>query len=354
MSEPARESAPLSLEELVALGDEIAALVRSGVPLERGLTGLGRDLPGRLGRVAGGLAERIERGESLAEALAAQRGAFPAPFHAVVEAGQAAGRLPAAFESLSRTARRLSEVEEAIKVALVYPLAVLLLSYTLAICFAVFLAPFFQAAAEAFHPDLAPWLHTLAKLGETALWWGPAPPLLVAAGLWLASRGAGLWSANWRGWLWRRLPGVRKLLQLSRLASFSEIMSLLLEAGAPLGKGLGLAARATGDGALEKAAQAAATAADRGETLDVALARERTLPRFLVWLVAHGERQGNLPASFRHAAAIYRERALWQADLVRHWGAILLTLTIGGSAVIAFALLLFFPLTSMLNHIAAP
>ena len=41
----------ISLEELVALNDEIAGLVRSGVPLEMGLAGWGRDLPGNLGRV---------------------------------------------------------------------------------------------------------------------------------------------------------------------------------------------------------------------------------------------------------------------------------------------------------------
>jgi type II secretory pathway component PulF len=355
MSRPPRESAALSLDELVALGDEVAALVRSGVPLERGLAGLGRDLPGRLGRLTAGLAERMKQGESLSQALAAERGAVPAPYHAVIEAGQAAGRLPAALESLSRTARRLSEVAEAIRVAMVYPLVVLLLSYVLAVGFVVFLAPFFQSAADAFHPGLSPWVRVLVVLGETAVWWGAVVPLLVATFLWTAnSRRTALWDSGWRGWMWQRLPGVRELLRLSRMASFSEVLSLLVEAGTPLPKALGLAARATGDRTLEQAAQTAASAAERGESLDAALSHQRALPRFLVWLVGHGEKQGDLAGSFRHASAIYRERAMWQADLVRHWGAILLTLAIGGSAVVGFALLLYAPFTSILNQIAAP
>ena len=42
----------ITLDQLVALNDEIAALVRAGVPLDRGLRSLGEDLPGRLGRFA--------------------------------------------------------------------------------------------------------------------------------------------------------------------------------------------------------------------------------------------------------------------------------------------------------------
>ena len=46
-------------------------MVRSGVPLEAGLADLGSDLPGALVRINLMLAERMERGESLPDALAA-------------------------------------------------------------------------------------------------------------------------------------------------------------------------------------------------------------------------------------------------------------------------------------------
>ena len=49
----------MTLDHLIALNDEIAALVRAGVPLERGLAELGGDMPGRLGEIATALAERL-------------------------------------------------------------------------------------------------------------------------------------------------------------------------------------------------------------------------------------------------------------------------------------------------------
>ena len=48
-SECETDCACVSLDDLIALNDEIIALIRAGVPLERGLAGLADDLPGRLG-----------------------------------------------------------------------------------------------------------------------------------------------------------------------------------------------------------------------------------------------------------------------------------------------------------------
>jgi len=91
----------MNLDDLIALNDEIAALVRAGVPLEMGLAELGGDLPGRLGRFATALAQRTAQGESLAQAIAGDAGQLPQAYRAVVEAGVRAGRLPAALEAVA-------------------------------------------------------------------------------------------------------------------------------------------------------------------------------------------------------------------------------------------------------------
>jgi type II secretory pathway component PulF len=67
----------ISIDELAALNDEIGALVRAGVPLDRGLLGAGGELPGRLRRITSALGQRLSRGESLPEALEAEKQAIP-------------------------------------------------------------------------------------------------------------------------------------------------------------------------------------------------------------------------------------------------------------------------------------
>ena len=114
----------MTIDGLLALNDEIAALVRAGVPLEQGLADLGADMPGRLGKAAVALAERTARGESLDQALADQAVAISPTYRAVVQAGVRAGRLPAALEAIAASAHRTAETQRAAVVAVSYPLLV--------------------------------------------------------------------------------------------------------------------------------------------------------------------------------------------------------------------------------------
>ena len=122
---------PITLDQLLALNDEIAALVRAGIPLERGLQVAGRDLRGRLGRLASALGQRLSRGESLSDALRGEERAVPPLYRAVVEAGARSGRLTVALEGLAEYVRGYSEARTAIGLALWYPLLVLALAYGL-------------------------------------------------------------------------------------------------------------------------------------------------------------------------------------------------------------------------------
>ena len=133
----------VTIDHLIALNDEIVAMTRAGVPIEQGLLDLGSDVPGRLGRIAKALGERMSRGEGLTEALAASGVGAPRVYRAVVEAGVRSGRLSVALEGLSSYARGYSEARRSIGLALWYPLVVLALAYALFLGLATTLMPRF-------------------------------------------------------------------------------------------------------------------------------------------------------------------------------------------------------------------
>ena len=114
-----RRAGSVSLDQLIALNDEIAALVRAGIPLEKGLTQLGREAPGRLGLLASRLADRMNAGESLGEILEKDKTTFPPVWRSVVLAGIRSNHLAAALESLSRTGRRAMELRRSIALGLI-------------------------------------------------------------------------------------------------------------------------------------------------------------------------------------------------------------------------------------------
>lgn len=356
----------LSLDDLVALNDEIVALVRAGLPLEPGLTGARRDLRGRLGRVVDRLSTRLGSGESLPEALEAERDAIPPVYRAVVEAGLLSGRPASALEGLADYVRRYLETRRVLGLALMYPLVVLLLAYALFVGFVTFVAPRFVEAFESLRVPGRGGVALLARLGELAPYWAPILPAIVAiliVGWWSSGR-SGAFAVGLGSVPMRLVPWFGGMLAEARTANFADLLAILLEGGVALPAALELAADATGDAATKRDARTLADAIRRGESPAEALegARAgaggskgalRSFPPLLRWLLAIGERRGAVAPALRHAADVYRRRAIQRAELIRTFLPTLLVLVVGIATVLIYALLLFVPFTSLLDGLTS-
>ncbi len=350
-----RPTGPITIDQLLALNEEIAALVRAGVPLDRGLLEAGRDVRGQLGRIAGVLGRRLGRGESLVEALGAERQAIPPLYRAVVEAGTRAGRLPVALEGMAHYVRGYSEARSAIGLALWYPVLVLSLAYGLFVGLVYFVAPRLVAAFDALGLAVIEPLRWFEWIGNSARYWWPVGPIAIIMLLvvWVNSGTTGALHAR----LWstlRLFPWMRSLLADYEAANFSELLALLLEHQVPYHSALVLAAESSGDARLVRGARAVAEALERGErpaTAMETIGRDAFLP-MLRWVLAAGQAQGSLVAALHNLAALYRKRARFQAEKLYVFLPVLLLIVIGASATLFYGLALFIPLTTMLRGLS--
>jgi len=344
----------VSLEDLAALNDEIAALVRAGVPLERGLLGLGADLPGALGRTITSLGERMSRGQTLVDALAGEQPQMPRLYAAVVAAGIRSGRLAAALEELALTARQMIELRAMAGAALVYPLIVVSLAYVVWIGLVVWIAPIVEPGYRLFEAPTADWIRRLAGLGSTVRYWGPAIPLAIffALAVWWRQSGKALAvhsgvAGRFFGWI----PGLRRLLLWSEAATFADILALLIEQEAPLDEAVVLAAEASGSAKLCDEARQVAAAVREGRALGDCLALAPSFPPLLAWLIQTGQQRGALAPALRHSAETYRQRARQRGDAARLVLPILLTTVVAGGVVLICAVLVLWPWISLLESI---
>jgi general secretion pathway protein F len=343
----------MTLNDLLALNEEIAALVRAGVPLEQGLAELGADMPGRLGQAAIALAQRTARGESLEQALADQAISLSPAYQAVVQAGVRAGRLPAALEAVAASAHRTAETQRAAVVAVSYPLLVFALVWTGLAVFSRTLAP---SLAASFHAMSVPGqgvFATLEWIGRWAWCWGPAVPVALAVLVFLwwhaCTRAAALHSRR-ADWLMGWLPWMGQVLRCSRSAAFLEILALLVENQTPLDEAVTLAASASGDPDTVRAAQQLTETLRRGQTQPGP--GDPAFPPLMSWLVLAAGHDGALLPALQHSAATYHRRARNQSDLLRVLLPALLTVGVAGSMTAAYALVLFVPYTMMLKALA--
>jgi len=345
----------ITLDQLIALNDEIAALVRAGIPLESGLGQLGGDLPGRFGRLAAGLARRMEQGEALGVVLAREVSGFPPVYRAVVEAGMRTGRLAAALESVAGAARRLAETRRLVLSSFLYPLLVFLFAWCMFLVLVTQIAPRIAVPYAAFSPRVARPLEILASWSPTVAYWGPAVPAVVVllAVLWwvLSGRGSLVESAMSRvllGWI----PWIGPMLHGFRAAALAEFLAMLVESDVPLGESLRLAGQAAGDARLRRGADRLAEAVLQGRPLDARAARQDGLPPMLVWLMMVGQRRSGLAAALRQAADHYHRHAYRQAEAARLFLPMLLTVLVGGGATLAFALAVFVPWITLLQSLS--
>jgi general secretion pathway protein F len=344
----------LTLDNLLALNDEIAALVRAGVPLERGLTELARDLPGNLGRTAAELADRLEQGDPLDQALSSSDRQFPPLYLAVVTAGFRSGRLSAALEGLAVAARRIAELRQVTATAIIYPVIVFLLGWAMFVGFVLFFAPHVLPAFRDFHVASAGLLAWFARLADGARWWGPLGPAVmlsvVVVWWWQSRKALSLGSGRWMVWV----PGARDLLRSCQSATFADVLALLVDQHVPLADGLRLAAAATGSRALAIDADTLASAIERGVGQHEYVALSGRFPALVAWFLSIGQEKRVLASALRHAAASYHERARQRAEIVQTFLPMLLTLLVGGATVLTYALLVFVPWVNLLKTISTP
>jgi general secretion pathway protein F len=351
----AKPTGPITIDQLLALNEEIAALVRAGVPLDRGLLEAGRDLRGQLGRIAGTLGRRLEQGESLVDALGAERRAIPPLYRAVVEAGTRAGRLPVALEGMARFVRGYSEARGAIGLALWYPVLVLSLAYGLFVGLVALVVPRLVEAFDSLGLVVVEPVRWLESIGSTARYWWPVGPIaiIMLMVVWLNSGKTGALQARLWGTL-RLFPWMRALLADYEAANFAELLALLLEHRVPYHSALVLAAESSGDPRLIRGARDVAEAITRGESPAAAMetaGRGAFLP-MLRWVLATGQAQGSLVAALNNLATLYRKRARFQAEKLYVFLPLLLLIVIGASATLIYGLALFLPLTTILQELS--
>lgn len=341
----------ISLDELVVLNEEMAALVRAGIPLDTGMAGLSDDLPGRLGVLANEISQRLSKGESLPQILADDGRSLPTVWRAVVESGLRAGELPLALESMATTGRNIADMRQAVMTSLVYPLFVVFVAIVSLVLLTTRISPVMLVAFHDFTERESPLLSSLVWLGRHSVWWAGFLPMLGAICLatwWFTtSRAHVLSNATLIRW-----PASLALLRNSRLATFTEILSLLVRQNVPFHEGIELASQASGDRNLRDAGATVAASLRQGKSLSVTDVGMAAFPPLLGWLLAYGGQTETLSRMLQEMSQRYRHQARRAANFTAVFLPIIITVVVGGTVVLLEAIAVFLPLTQFYTDLA--
>jgi type IV pilus assembly protein PilC len=296
----------MKYEELAFVNQQLAGMLKTGIPLEAGLRQLCQTMR------AGGLRDELRalesdlaRGTPLKDALAER--ALPEFYVKMVQLGSQTNDLPAVLTLVADYYQRAQLVWTRLKGLLVYPLIVLVTALGLSVFVAVACSALLAGHGNLYESS---WYAQPGSSGQVSQlvfrMWTPALGLMVVS---IAAAIVVLVPA-WRRQLRWRLPGFRE----GSLTNVASTLSLMLSNGSHLAEALELARRLEAGSPAGEELQRwkDQLAAGCGKIIDISRG-SKLFPPLFIWLVAQGGE--DLAAGFKKAAEIYHARALYRVEM---------------------------------------
>jgi len=281
---------------LLLFNQELAALLRSGLPLIQGLDMmLERQRDPFFLSVLTEIRDRVGGGEEFSDAVAGFENVFPPLYASTIKAGERSGELEQVIRRFIRYQKIVTQARKRIVSALIYPVVLVGLSIVLIGILTVFVIPRFTEFYSGIQGELP--LLTRITVGFSLFARNNIVPILVI--LAVASIALVQWSRTEFGGiaidrLRLRIPLVGKIFHSMAISEFCRSLATLLTGGIPL-----VAAQQVSVGAVSNAyvrQQLGPTVGKvrEGESLHSALESTGVAPELAIDMVKVGEATGAL------------------------------------------------------------
>lgn len=293
--------------ELILFTFNLQNVLDSGVPILSGLEDLRAETKDRQFRaVVGDLVERLNGGETLAQALRHHPLVFDRTYVSMVDAGEQSGRLPYVLERLLRLLEWRQELQRSIKDMTNYPIIIMIALCGLIALVLGFVFPRFMGVFDRIEFEL-PWAtKVLIAASEfvQAYWWALILGAVVAAvGFSLVRK-----FERTRVWFDTMLLYVPVIGPLVRELNFGQVaksLSSFVDAGIAIPRALELISAMVHNRRVGMAVDDARNAILSGRGLTDAFRDAKLFPPLILRMVSMGEQSGRLVDALDKVGTIY-------------------------------------------------
>jgi len=289
-----RKSVPA--EEFVIWNQELAALLKAGLPLLQALDlMLERMKNAYFKGVLTDIRDRVKSGTDLSEAFASYGDTFPRLYPSTLKAGERSGELEKVIRRFIRYMRLLLNARRQVVSALIYPTVLVGLSIAMMVVMAIFVVPKFMGFFQELDAELP--LITRIVLGISSFASHNWPVLLV--GIIAATFVFRQWGKTGPGRQtidrWKlKLPFLGPVLHRFSLAEFCRSLGTLLAGGIPLVPAFEIAASSVGNMFVRGRLEPTIQSVREGKPFHSALEESGVFVDMAVDMVKVGEATGSL------------------------------------------------------------
>jgi len=294
---------------LLVFGQELAALLKAGLPLLQSLdVTLERQADPLFRRSLLAVRDRVQSGSALSDAFRAEGELYPPMFAASLVAGERSGSLETVLRRFVQYLRMNQALKKKAISASAYPLVLLVMMTVLVAILLVKVIPEFQSFYEGLGAELP--LPTQVLMAVAS--WIRDHLLMLTAGAATAVTLGWLWLGRADSWLTidrvlLRVPYLGPLARMYATSQLARTLSTLLAGGLPLLNALEVAAASIGNRYVASAVGAATPQVREGKSLTVALESTGVLEALPLEMIRVGEQTGALGDMLGAVAEFYDE-----------------------------------------------
>ena len=295
-------------KDIAVFTRQLATMLKAGVPLLQAFDIVARGSPNpRLTRMLTDIRSDVETGTSLSAAFRKHPLQFDALYCNLVEAGEAAGILETLLERLATYQEKTIELQNKIRSALIYPVAVLVVAFVVVAVIMIFVIPSFKEIFRSFGAELPlPTLIVIAMSEFFVEHW-----FLIFGGI---GFGVYMFLESWKrspkmqmtmDRLLLKVPIFGPLVHKAAVARWSRTLSTMFAAGVPLVEALDSVGGAAGNAVFAEATEQIQRDVSTGSALTSSMQTTGVFPNMVLQMSSIGEESGSLDQMLGKVADFY-------------------------------------------------
>lgn len=299
----------VSSREFIVFNQELATLLKAGMPLVQSLDILRRRVTNAVFKsVLDDVYERVRGGSALSEAFEAHGAMFPGVYTASLLAGEKSGNLEQVIRRYVAYVKVVQTVRRKTISALIYPAVLLVLSLGVVAIIVLRVVPEFGLFYEQFDSELPLSTRMIVALSEFVRAYLPFIVVALVGGaigfwMWLKAPNQ---KRRFDKWV-LELPGLGPIARKFSTSQAARTLATLLSGGIPLVNAIDVAAKSIKNQYLARELQAAGQQVREGRALATAMQESGAFADVAIKMVEVGESTGALQEMLNSLADFYDE-----------------------------------------------
>jgi type IV pilus assembly protein PilC len=333
---------------------QLSTLIDAGLPILRSLRILEeQQKPGPMRVALRVVAEDVEAGSSLSEAMGRHPRAFSRLYVNMVHAGELGGVLDTILQRLADFMERAQALRRKIIGAMVYPVAVLSFALLIVTGLMYFVIPSFKEIFDGMKVELPAVTQALLDISDWIVSGGWLAVLGMPVAIWLLFRLMKMAQSGryFVDSLKLHTPILGQIASKGAVARFSRTLGTLIDAGVPILDALTITADTSGNEVYSRALLKVRDAIREGESLAEPLRQTRVVEPMVVNMIDVGDETGALDQMLAKVADTYEDEVETLISSLTSLLEPVMVIVLG--VIVGFIVLaLFMPMVSMIENVS--